>query len=498
MQKKSIKDSDNEISTWNDCRAGREGQSKILTKLLLNRFRYLNGRSDVGAINTFSLNIDAPWGMGKTFFIERWAKDLSDAGHITLFFNAWEHDYSKDPLTSLLATLYSQIDSKLVENKTSHEKVKQKLDVVAGGMKNIIRRSVPAIVGAASFATMGVPLGGLLTSNPKESGMDEAAGKVMEALGKEFANELFNSKSVYLEALTSFKEAMQELIEQIGKHEKYKLPIFVFIDDLDRCRPDFTLEVIECVKHILEIDGLYFVFATDTEQLHHSIKSVYGNGFDGERYLKKIFNRECSLIRPDQEIFSDHLFSEGRFNSKSLNLETLIFPEETESVNAGLSKWFSVLSNAYNLDLRRQIACRDQIEDLLNLRLEENTLVLVLLHLVILWNVDKKKAESQVSNQDLENQDFCSDVIATKTIQYNQHQSGRQAEIKISQVLTYHYNCLGKAFRKLHEMFDGARNDVQKHIFSSALCFTSNTGRPDEPEKVAEFDSLFEQIKMVS
>ncbi len=38
-------------------------------------------------------------------------QDLSDDGHITLLFEAWKFDYTKDPLNCLLSTLYQQMET---------------------------------------------------------------------------------------------------------------------------------------------------------------------------------------------------------------------------------------------------------------------------------------------------------------------------------------------------------------------------------------------------
>ena len=90
---------------FKDCKTGRVEQAKVLTSLLLNKYERLSNPDNrrEGEVNTFSLNIDASWGMGKTFFVDCWADYLEAKGHLTLKFNAWEHDYSKDAMTSLLS-----------------------------------------------------------------------------------------------------------------------------------------------------------------------------------------------------------------------------------------------------------------------------------------------------------------------------------------------------------------------------------------------------------
>jgi hypothetical protein len=82
-----------------------------------------------------------------------------------------------------------------------------------------------------------------------------------------------------------------------------KKPMFVFIDELDQCQPTYAIELLEIVKHLFDIPGLIFVIATDTEQLQHSVKSVYGEGFDASRYLHRIFNRSFSLKNKSFRIY---------------------------------------------------------------------------------------------------------------------------------------------------------------------------------------------------
>ncbi|QDE47832.1 hypothetical protein EIN43_17235 [Enterobacter hormaechei] len=65
------------------------------------------------------------------------------------------------------------------------------------------------------------------------------------------------------------------------------MPTFIFIDELDRCRPNYAIDMLETIKHLFDINNVVFVIATDKEQLSHSICSVYGSGFDATRYLDR-------------------------------------------------------------------------------------------------------------------------------------------------------------------------------------------------------------------
>tara|TARA_Y100001968_G_C18861556_1_gene482850 strand:+ start:248 stop:565 length:318 start_codon:yes stop_codon:yes gene_type:complete len=78
-------------------------------------------RSDTAGVELrrrhFVLNIDSPWGYGKTFFLDRWKTDLENEDYLVLTFNAWENDYSKDPLLSFLSEISSQLAQKLKDDR---------------------------------------------------------------------------------------------------------------------------------------------------------------------------------------------------------------------------------------------------------------------------------------------------------------------------------------------------------------------------------------------
>lgn len=62
------------------------------------------------------MTVTAPWGHGKTTFINMWQCYLKNSGFKTIRFDAWQNDYAEDPFVSFmgaLATLFSENDSKL-------------------------------------------------------------------------------------------------------------------------------------------------------------------------------------------------------------------------------------------------------------------------------------------------------------------------------------------------------------------------------------------------
>ncbi|WP_430869657.1 KAP family P-loop NTPase fold protein [Cupriavidus basilensis] len=108
--------------------------------------------------------------------------------------------------------------------------------------------------------------------------------------------------------MDDFRQTLSAIVDSLENSGK-NLPIFFFIDELDRCRPTYAIELLETVKHIFGVEGIYFAIATDTEQLAASIKSVYGTEFSSSRYLKRFFHAEYTFPELENYDYATHLFS---------------------------------------------------------------------------------------------------------------------------------------------------------------------------------------------
>ena len=61
------------------------------------------------ADSPFVLALDSKWGNGKTTFIKMWQAQLAKDGYCCLYFNAWETDFAKDALVSLVGEIETQL-----------------------------------------------------------------------------------------------------------------------------------------------------------------------------------------------------------------------------------------------------------------------------------------------------------------------------------------------------------------------------------------------------
>lgn len=81
----------------------------------------------------------------------------------------------------------------------------------------------------------------------------------------------------------------------------------VFIDELDRCKPSFAVQLLEQIKHYLCDDRIIFVLSVNLEELQYTIKHFYGNEFDASRYLDRFFNLRIPLPPADKKEFYNKL-----------------------------------------------------------------------------------------------------------------------------------------------------------------------------------------------
>lgn len=236
--------------------------------------------------NVKVLNIDSAWGSGKTFFISNWHKQLQQT-RVSVYFNAWEADYTGDPFVSLAANIKEQL-------------AEQSGNATAKKFDDFAKSAAKTLVGAAPSVAKGIV--------KKFSGIDfdeaaaaSAALDSAEKLAEKAVESLINSNKEVTAQVEAFKAELAKLSLDVIKEKMGDLgdestpPVYIFIDELDRCRPTYAVELLERVKHFFAVDNCVFVVATDTRQLKHSIKAVYGAEFDSERYLKRFFDMDYSL-----------------------------------------------------------------------------------------------------------------------------------------------------------------------------------------------------------
>lgn len=219
--------------------------------------------------------IDAPWGTGKTWFGLNWADYLRDVGHRVAFVNAFEQDYTEDPFLLIAAEL-----SNLLDGTERQSFIAKAADVG----KAILPIAAKLALNIATKALSGVD------DLPAEiSSAVDTVGNESEEFAKKWIERKLEASKKEKESLDGFRKALA------GAAEREDKPVVVFVDELDRCRPDFAVRLVERIKHFFETPNVVFVLLINRQQLAHAIEGVYGAGTDGNAYLSKFIHFDFVL-----------------------------------------------------------------------------------------------------------------------------------------------------------------------------------------------------------
>lgn len=241
-----------------------------LADYLLTEYRFVDG--------SYVLSLNSEFGSGKTTFLEMWRNELAstEGAPGVVYLNAWESDYQGDPLLALVSALLSRFET---------EDVGEKAEVKTEKVESIKET-------AGKLCRFGLSIGNDVVR--KATGIDfikagehaEHAGHGAEA---EAGHACFES---YREKQGLFQELRSLLTDLTGEPSS---PTFVFVDELDRCRPTYAIEFLETIKHFFDIEGLVFVLGVDKKQLASSSRSLFGQQLDFDEYYRKFAHRNVTL-----------------------------------------------------------------------------------------------------------------------------------------------------------------------------------------------------------
>lgn len=265
-------------------------EGDIFANDLLDREEIIKDLSHLITTDTqpFVLSVNADWGAGKTTFITLWQAYLTKELQVkSIYFSAWDDDFTSDPLIAILGELDAYIKEKNSDLNDDFEKVKK-----IGG--KIIKNVLPAAVKGMAGKVFG----------------DEAVGQMTGDVLEKSATALIDNYQKEKETLAKFKESIAEILQEIDKDKSF----IVFIDELDRCRPLYAIECLERIKHIFGIERLVFVLSIDKKNLAESIKSQYGN-IDVDNYLRRFIDLEFELKNPNVDKFCDVLSQKFKLNN---------------------------------------------------------------------------------------------------------------------------------------------------------------------------------------
>ena len=254
-----------ENNPWGDDALERQKFAKPLTDLV-------NSAGDA----PFCIAVDGEWGSGKTFLLKRWRAEFSKQGNKAIYFNAWEDDFYADPLTAIIGQLREEIESPALEE-------------ICDLCDSILKKTLIELLGKA-----------LKGSGFEEKDLRTAVGGTV--------NEYAQTRNT----IEGLKQRLKKLAKDV-RGEETKPPLVFIVDELDRCRPTFAIELLERVKHIVGVPGIVFVFGINQEELQKSIQSVYGD-IDAADYLRRFFDIGMTLPQAEASNYCQYLINKYNIN----------------------------------------------------------------------------------------------------------------------------------------------------------------------------------------
>lgn len=308
--------------------------------------------------------IDGDWGTGKSEFchklINKFRSEHPDAQ--ILYIDAFQADHADNPLMTIIAEIMTLIP----DEQKKKGFLKKALPVIRYGTKAFLKAGVSHI-------------------------MKESADSIADGFEKEIQDAANTAIDATVTALLKDHEeaeknlkALQALLTELAKDN----PIIIFIDELDRCRPDFSVQMLEVIKHTFNVENVKFVLVTNSNQLKAAINHAYGATIDAARYLDKFikFVIELSSKTINQKYEKYNLVSNEYFDL--LVQRSNLLKESKLSANFAPPYFLAhKLITINNLSLREVETFVTHLETALVLEVDFNnsTLGFILLYIIAIY-----------------------------------------------------------------------------------------------------------------
>lgn len=243
--------------TFEDCKLDRKKYAEALTNII-------SGFEKGGVIA-----LNNKWGTGKTTFVKMWQHYLEEKQYQTIYFNAWENDFEDNALAALISELTEKI-------KGEKEEL---IDVAAKFLTNV-----------------GVGTGKIIVDRLLGSGASDHLKDITDLSPEHILKDDIKNYKNKKDSIKEFKRVLESYIERNAQDPNKKANIIFFIDELDRCRPNYAVKLLEIIKHFFTVPNIIFVLSIDKEQLGYAIQGVYGSSkIDSDEYLRRFIDIEYNL-----------------------------------------------------------------------------------------------------------------------------------------------------------------------------------------------------------
>lgn len=286
--------------------------------------------------------LDGRWGIGKTTFARRWVAHLRGVGIPAIYFDAFASDYIESPFEAVAgAFVKAAAEAGRTDNSTYRNFVDRAAKVgkaVAGAATKIgVKAATLGVIGAAEIEQL---------NSVKDDIADALSGASEQSIRK-----LLESHAEREADFSALKTSLTELPSllrpaSVSEAESRARSLVVVIDELDRCRPDFALGVVETLKHFFRVDNIHFILVTNRSHLALSVAHRYGSGSAADEYLEKFYD---FIVYFDQDYTR---YGQGNIGIFVADLAAKLLPAHVDGVRE-IPEYVASAARAFRLSLRQ-------------------------------------------------------------------------------------------------------------------------------------------------
>ena len=242
--------------------------------------------------------IDGGWGTGKTEFCQKLIRLMQEqySNYQPVYIDAFRSDHSGEPLLALLAEIIKACTPEDTGEQPSEQRknITKKVAKAAGFVMKTVAKAAVGHVLKQNTDDLVEEFQQIMNGNQDANSLAEtvtdAAATIASHTIDATVEALLKEQIEAEKNLETLKACLKELAAE--------KPIILFIDELDRCRPDYAVDMLEVIKHVFDVENVKVVLVTNTKQLRAAINHRYGMEVDAQKYLDKFLKYSFAL--PDK------------------------------------------------------------------------------------------------------------------------------------------------------------------------------------------------------
>jgi hypothetical protein len=254
-----------------------------------------------------TIGVQGDWGIGKTSMMKCIQDELGNAA-VCRWINTWrlsQFDLGDELSLTFISALIREIEQDEKLSRQAREKVRR----FGRFFRNKLGTAAAIAAGAVAKGEAGVEIDHMIRGEETDP----------------------------VEALEQLRTELVALINKVRLANGPDSRIVVFVDDLDRIKPERAVELLEVMKNFCDVEGVVFVLAIDYEVVRKGLRAKFG---DDDRGGKSFFDKiiQVPFRMPAHEYkldeYVDHIFASGNVKLNEAQRRRLgLFFRETSFSN---------------------------------------------------------------------------------------------------------------------------------------------------------------------